>query len=470
MEGRFDLVILGGGSAGFAAALKAVEMGKEVAICESAVIGGTCLNRGCIPSKNLLRAAEIFHYSKSQPFRGIELLPGGVDLGALVEQKDEIIEELRKEKYINILLNNKKIHYFEGRASFVSPAEVRVGEHLLSSERFIVATGARPQVVPFSGIEGVDFLDSTRALELKELPPSMVILGGRFVAVEMAQIFSRLGTEVTILQRSPVLIPDEEEVVSLGLAELLKEEGIEVRTGVRVREILKRGEEKVVRAVVGDKAEEFSAGALLLATGIAPNTEGLGLEKAGVETDARGFVKTDEFMRTTNPSIYAAGDVAGTIALVTVAAHEGSVAARNIFAEDECCLESVDYSVVPHAIFTQPNVASVGLKEGEAEEKGTRVVSRTLDMRHVPRARAVMEARGLIKMVAEEKTERILGVHILGPQGAEVIHQAVLLVKHGMTLRDATEKIDVYPTFSEMIKLCGQSFYRDVSGLSCCAE
>lgn len=467
-EESFGIVILGGGSAAFAAALKATESGVDVAICEEHVIGGTCLNRGCIPSKSLLKASEVFYYSVRQPFQGIEIPKGKVDLAGLIEQKDELVHSLRQEKYLNILSSNKKIHYFKGTASFISENEVKIGDQILLGERFIIATGAAPQIIPFKGIENVDFLNSTTALDLKELPSSMVIIGGRFVAVEMAQIFAHFGTKVTILQRSERIIPDEEEEISDGLKRYLEEEGIKVITGVKILELYKRGGRQVVRVEVNGGLSEFEGDRLLMATGITPNTKALNLETAGVKVDGHGFIETDDYMRTSNPDIFAAGDVAGKMPLVTVAAAEGSVAAQN--ALNTGSPKGIDYSVIPHAIFTQPNVAGVGLTERDAAARGFSVISRTLDLRHVPKARAIWDTRGLIKIVAEEATGTILGVHILAPEAAEVIHQAVLLVKNKMTLKDAAEKIDVYPTLSEMVKLCAQSFYKDIEKLSCCAD
>lgn len=471
MEGpmeRYDLVILGGGSAAFAAAIKATELGAEAAICEEWVIGGTCLNRGCIPSKNLLKASEVFFYSHHQPFKGIEIPKGDVDFAKVMEQKDELVMELREEKYLNILRENKKIHYYEGSASFLSDKEVRVGNRILQGEKFIIATGASPQVIPFKGIEDVDFLNSTTALDMKEIPSSMIILGGRFVAVEMAQIYAHFGTKVIILQRSPRIVPEEEEEISDALKRYLEEEGIEVHVGTKVLELYPSGDKKVVRTEVGGKAREFRGETLLMATGISPNTPALNLKSAGVDVDERGFVKTDETMKTSNPKIYAAGDVVGRVPLVTVAAMEGAIAAENALEGGKS--RKVDYAMIPRAIFTHPNVASIGMTEREAREKGLNVISRILEMRHVPKARAIRDTRGLVKMIVEEETERVVGIHILAPEAAEVIHQGVLIIKNGMTIKDVIDKIDVYPTLSEMVKLCAQSFYKDIKGLSCCAE
>ena len=468
MDKEFDLVILGGGSAAFSAAIKATALGAEVAVCEELIIGGTCLNRGCIPSKNLLKASELFYYSHHHPFKGIEIPVGSVDFARVKEQKDDLVRELREEKYLNILRENKKIHYYEGSASFISDKKIGIGGQVLKSEKFIIATGASPQVIPFKGIEKVDFLNSTMALDLKKLPASMIILGGRFVAVEMAQIYAHFGTKITILQRSPRIIPEEEEEISETLKKYLEEEGIEVYTGVKVLEVYPSGGQKSVKAEIGGEVKEFKGETLLMATGISPNTHALNLKSAGVEVDEKGFVKTDEAMKTSNPKIYAAGDVVGRMPLVTVAAMEGAVATENALGGSQP--RKVDYTIIPRAIFTHPNVAGVGMTEREAGAKGVKVVSRALVMSHVPKARAIRDTKGLIKIVAEEETERVIGIHILAPEAAEVIHQAVLIIRNGMTVKDVIEKIDVYPTLSEMVKLCAQSFYKDVKSLSCCAE
>ncbi|HLB05938.1 MAG TPA: FAD-dependent oxidoreductase, partial [Thermodesulfobacteriota bacterium] len=384
---QYDLAILGGGSAAFAAAIKATDLGAEVAVCEEWVIGGTCLNRGCIPSKNLLKASEVFYYSHHQPFKGIEIPAGSVDFARVIEQKDDLVRELRKEKYLNILRENKKIHYYEGSASFISADQVRLGDRVLKGDKFIIATGASPQVIPFKGIERIDFLNSTTALDLKKLPASMIILGGRLVAVEMAQIYAHFGTRVTILQRSPRIIPEEEEEISQALKGYLEEEGIEVHTGVKVIEVYSSGRQKAVKAEIGGEVREFKGEALLMATGISPNTQALNLKAGGVDVDEKGFVKTDKTMKTSNPKIYAAGDVVGRMPLVTVAAMEGAIAAENALGGGQA--RKVDYTMTPRAIFTHPNVASVGLTEREAGEKGVKVISRTLEMRHVPKARAI---------------------------------------------------------------------------------
>lgn len=467
MSQEFDLIVIGGGSAGFAAAIKASELGFTAAVVESGTIGGTCLNRGCIPTKNLLHAAELYYQGKLNPFPGIHLEAKELNLARLIEQKDELVAELRRAKYLDLLEANPGITLVTGRAEFVAADTVAVGGRLLTARSSVIATGARPVIPPIDGLAEVDYLTSTEALDLKELPSSLLVIGGRLVALEFAQMYSRFGTRVTVLQRSPRIIPEEEEEISEALRGYLEEEGIILHAGVEFIGVRQEGTTKVVTARLDGQAAEFRGERLLVAAGRRPNTEGLGLEVTGVELSPDGSIRVDDEMKTTAPNIWAAGDVTGPPMLVTLAAHEGAVAGENALS---CCRRKVDRSAVPHALFTSPAVASVGLKEREAREKGYTVVTRTLPFNMVPKAAAIRDTRGLIKMVAEEGTHRILGVHVLGPLAPEIIHQATLAVKHGMTLEEIAGMIHVYPTMSEALKLVAQSFSRDVSRLSCCAE
>jgi mercuric reductase len=465
---QFDIVILGGGSAAFAAAIKASELRAKVAVGENRVIGGTCLNRGCVPTKNMLKAAELYHSAKRNGFKGVNLKQGSLDLAEVIAQKDELITEMRKVKYWDILEAYPNIKYFSGKAEFLSENEVKIGDEILKADRFIIATGASPWIPPIEGIEEVSYITSDEALELKKLPESMVIIGANAVGLEFSQMFARFGTKVILLEAMPKIAPGEEEEISLALKEYLEEEGIDVYTRVNVVRVKNDGKYKVsVTDINGKQRVEFRGEELLIATGRRGNTQGLGLERIGIEVDKKGFVKVNDEMETSIPYIFAAGDVVGKQQLVTLAALQGSVAAENALNETH---RKVDYSSVPYAIFTDPEVASVGLKEKEAIEKGYRVKTTVLDMKLVPKAALMRDTRGLVKMIVEEGTNRVLGVHILSPQAADIIHKAVLLVKYRMTIQDVLDTMDVYPTLSESIKVAAQSFVKDVTKLSCCAE
>ncbi|MBI5750498.1 MAG: mercury(II) reductase [Nitrospinae bacterium] len=468
MATEFNLIIIGGGSAAFAAAIKATELGARVAIVEEGVIGGTCLNRGCIPTKNLLRASEIYYYSKKNHFQGINLQQRPLDFKRVVEQKDKLVKELRKVKYIDILKAYPNIKFIKGRGEFLSDKEIKVGGDIFGTEKFIIATGASPSILPVEGLDRVEYLTSTEALDLKKLPKSMIILGGRFVALEFVQMYSHFGTKVTVLQRSNRIIPDDEEEISIALHKFLTDEGIKIVTGVKILSVKEEGGMKIVTCEIGGKKKNFKAESLLVATGRSPNTSGLGLEKVGVKLNDKGAIIVDEEMRTSVTNIFAAGDVTGEPMLVTVAAHQGAIAAQN--AIDDCCHRKADLSVVPHAIFTHPQVASVGLKEKEAIDRGDKVKVRTIDFHLVPKAAVIRDTRGLIKMVVEDGTDIILGVHILSPEAGDIIHEATVAVKNKMTIHEIIDIIHVYPTLSESIKIAAQSFLKDVSKLSCCAE
>lgn len=465
---EFNLIIIGGGSAAFAAAIKAVELGAKVAIVEEGVIGGTCLNRGCIPTKNLLRAGEIYYGSGKHDFAGINLKTKKLNFAALIEQKDRLVKDLRKSKYLDILKANPNIKFIKGRAEFLSDKEVKVGKDILKAEKFIIATGASPSILPIEGLDKVEYLTSTEALDLKKLPQSMIILGGRFVALEFAQMYRHFGTKVTILQRSQRIIPEDEVEISTALQKLLEDEGIRIITGVKLLNVKEIKGVKVVFCEIGGKKKVFKAESLLIATGRSPNTKGLGLEKVQVKLNDKGAIIVDDEMKTSAPNIWAAGDVTGEPMLVTTAAHQGTVAAQN--AIDDCCHRKVNLSFVPSAIFTHPQVASVGLKENESIAKGYKVKSRTLDFYLVPKAAVIRDTRGLIKMVVEDGTDIILGVHILSPDAGDIIHEATLAVKNKMAIHEIIDTIHVYPTLSESIKMVAQSFLKDVSKLSCCAE
>ena len=466
MSKGYELVVIGSGAAAFAAALKASELGAKVALVEHDVVGGTCVNRGCIPSKNLIQAARLLHYSRTPVFPGLKL-SGEMDSTALMAQKDELVEELRREKYVDIAQRDPNIELIEGKARFIGPQGLLVGSQRVKAKRFVIATGARPHVPPIPGLNEVPYLTSRIAFELRELPERIVIVGGGYIACELGQLFSRLGAQVAILEQGPRLLADFEPVISRALVERFRAEGIRVELAAEVVEV--RGGEGEIRIFFRreGKTVPVEGTHLLVSTGRVPNTEDLGLAEIGVKTDSQGFIRVDEGMRTSVPHVFAAGDVTGPPIATPVAAREGAVAAENALTDAG---RRMDYRVIPRAVFTDPEIGVVSLTEGEAEARGIRCSCRVLDLRFVPKARAIREAEGLVKMVAEAGGGRILGVHLFMPQAAEIIHEAALAVRLGLTVADLADAIHVYPTLSEVLRLVAQSFTRDVTRLSCCAE
>ncbi|HEY5620888.1 MAG TPA: mercury(II) reductase, partial [Candidatus Bathyarchaeia archaeon] len=389
------------------------------------------------------------------------------DFRQIIQQKNQIVKTLRKEKYSDVLKSLPSTKLFRGKARFVSRTRVKVNGVNIDGKKFIVATGSSPRILPIPGIEKVDYLTNVETLGLPEKPSSMIIIGGRALALEFAQMYAHLGTRVTILQRSARIIPDEEPEISQALGQYLESEGIKIHTDVQLKKVYQKDSEKVVVASADGREFEVKGEELLMATGRAPNTHDLGLEVAGVKLRADGAVKVNSEMHTSAPHIWAAGDVIGEPMLETIAAKEGATAAENALRDAH---KKVDFLSVPKAVFTSPQVATVGLTDREANEKGYQCACRTVEMSIVPKAMTIRETRGLVKMVAESSTGRILGVHILAENAADIIHEGVLAVKYKLTIDDIINTVHVFPTVSESIKLAAMSYRKDLSQLSCCAE
>ena len=463
----FDLVILGSGSAAFAAAIKAGDHGAKTAMIERSTLGGTCVNVGCVPSKNLLRAGELRYYDSHREFPGIRPGRTTLEFNRIIEQKNRIVTGLRKEKYSDVLKSLPSTKLFRGNARFVSKTRVKVDGINVDGRRFIVATGSSPGIPSIPGIESVGYLTNVEALSLRNKPTSMVVLGGRALGLEFAQMYSHMGTKVTLLQRSDRIIPEEEPEISEALRQYLENEGIEIKTGVQVKRAYQTQGEKVVVANARGREFEARADELLLATGRDPNTDLLGLETVPVGLRNDGAVRVNREMHTTAPHVWAAGDVIGEPMLETIAAKEGATAAENALLGTH---RKIDFLPVPRAVFTSPQVASVGLTEKQAHEHGYECTCRTIPMSKVPKAIVIRDMRGLVKMVADASTGRILGVHILAENAAEIIQEAVLAVKHKLTIDDIIDTVHVFPTMTESIKLAATSFRKDIDQLSCCAE
>ena len=462
---KADIVVIGAGSAGFSAAITAAEQGASVVLVGWGTIGGTCVNVGCVPSKTLIRAAESVHAGVAvKRFAGIRGHLELVDWAALREQKNALVAELRKAKYENLLLQYPQIAYLRGRARLTEDG-VTVGDVTVRAERIILTTGSRPAVPDLPGLDAVPWMDSTAALDQESLPASMIVVGAGYIGVELAQTFARFGVEVTLVCRRR-LLPEAEPEISESLTRFFEEEGIRVLSGLRYREV-RQAEGKIVLSAERDGAPlELSAERLLLATGRRPNTEDLGLEEMGIALDAHGAIAVDAHMRTTHAGVYAAGDVTGRHMFVYMAAHGGKIAARNALEGD---LYSYDDSAVPAVVFSDPQVASVGLTEAAARDRGIAVATSLLPLDQVPRALAARDTRGLIKLVADRGSRRLLGAHILAPEGADSIQSAALALRQGLTVSRLGETIFPYLTTVEALKLAAQTFDRDVSRLSCCA-
>lgn len=463
---NLQVVIIGSGGAAFAAAIRAAEDGASVTLIERGVVGGTCVNIGCVPSKIMIRAAHIAHLRSSSPFdAGIEARAPRVNRKALLAQQQGRVEELRHAKYESILDSNPNISLVRGFARFKNEQTLSVdldagGSREIAFDRALIATGASPRIPDVPGLADTPYWTSTEALAVEELPQHLAVYGGSVVALELAQAFLRLGSRVTLIARSG-LLSQQDALIGASLVPLLEAEGMRVLTGRTVNSV-KHANGQFMLALDG---ESVSADRLLIAAGRAPNTASMGLEAIGIELNAAGAITVDTHLRTSATHIYAAGDCTDNPAFVYVAAVAGTRAAANMLGGNE----ALDLSIVPSVIFTDPQVATVGMTEAEARSKGFEVEARTLTLDNVPRALANFDTRGFIKMVAEQGSGRLLGVQALAPEAGELIQTAALTIRARMSVQELASQIFPYLTMVEGLKLCAQTFDKDVKQLSCCA-
>jgi mercuric reductase len=465
--GEFDLAIVGGGSAGFAAAIKAAELGARVAMAEGGTLGGTCVNVGCVPSKTLIRAAEAQHRRVHHGFQGIPTTDGRPDWSTVRAQKDDLVGELRQAKYWKVLRSYESVTLFEQRAEITSGHSIRLANgRTITAGKILVTTGASPWAAPIPGLADVGYLDNVTAMALERLPESLIVVGASAVGLELAQLFARLGVKVTVLEALPRVVPAEDADVGNALGDYLREEGLAVHAAVQIEHVDRAGNGYTVSFKDGGKPRVARAEQLLIATGRRGNTKGFGLETAGVTLGKKGEIVVNEFLQTANPDVYAAGDVIGDPMFVYVAAYGGALAAENALTGN---VRRYDLTALPKITFTDPAVASVGVTGDQARSQGIEPLVSRLPLEHVPRSLAARDTRGFVKLVADAATRKIVGAHILAAEAGEMVTEPALAIKFGLTIDDLTATFHPYLTLSEGIKLAAQTFDRDVATLSCCA-
>jgi len=472
---RYDLAVIGSGGAGFAAAIAARGRGRSVVMIERATVGGTCVNTGCVPSKALLAAAEARQVSLDGRFPGVTTSPFEVELPRLIDGKQELVESLRAEKYTDLAAEygwdilTGAARFTATRSGPVLDVDLASGETVtVEAEHYLIATGSIPGAPPIDGLAETGYLTSTTAMELDALPRSMIVLGGNAIGLEQAQLWHRLAVEVTVVETLPRLAPFEEPEVSAGIEQVFADEGIRAMPGATVSRVESGPDGYRVRLTdAHGNLSELTAEQLLVATGRRPAADGLNLDAVGVKTGPRGEVVVDEYLRTDNPRIWAAGDVTGHPQFVYVAAAHGTLVADNAFADAG---RTLDYHHLPRVIFTSPQIAAAGLTDAQAAEQGYFTDSRVLPLEYVPRALVNRDTRGLIKLVAEHGTGRLLGAHVLADGAGEVIATAVYALANRMTVQQMADLWCPYLTMAEGLKLAAQTFNRDVAKLSCCAS
>ena len=440
------VAILGAGPGGYVAALKLAQLGAEVTVIESAEVGGTCLNRGCIPTKTILASSEMYAKTKELEAFGIDTT-GSItpNMQKILERKNKVVST--QVKGIRGLFKNWGVVLKEGTGTFISPKEIKITlkdspEETVTADAFIIATGSRPAQIPTFPFDGKNIISSTEALELKEIPKSLLIVGAGVIGCEFACIYSELGSEVTIVELLPRAVSTEDEAVSKLLEKELKKKKIKLITEIKVEKVEVRDDG--VHTFLSN-GKELIAEKVLVSIGRAFNTNGIGLENAGVFTGTRKEIPVNEKLQTNVPHIYAIGDVTGGILLAHVASKQGLIAAENIMGADK----KFDQSIVPAAIFTSPEIGSVGLREHQAKEKGLDYTTGEFQFRALGKAHAMGEISGFIKIIAEKKSDKILGAHIIGPHASDLIHEFAVAMHGGLTVKDIAETIHAHPTLSE---------------------
>ncbi|MFH0809278.1 MAG: mercury(II) reductase [Pseudomonadota bacterium] len=462
---RYDLAIIGAGTAGMAAAIRADELGARTALINAGMpLGGTSLHWGCIPSKHLIFVARALQAAEQPPFAAVQSGRVRLDLEQLREGKDNLVRHLREHKYANVLDGLANVRLLDGWARLVGAKELDISGKQVFAERVIVASGASPRVPPFEGLDRVSYLTYREALALEHIPLTLLVVGAGPTGLELAQLYSRLGSVVTVLERGPRILPQQEPAVSEALRQAFEDENIEVHNGAAVKRVVGKDRRIRLEASFGERSRALEAEAILMATGQSGNTQRLGLAGIGVSIDRRGFVSVDDYMESSVPGIYAAGDVTGDPGLDTAAAMQGRLAAENALGTTR---RKLDLAALPLGVFTSPEVASVGLTEEACREIHGDSRARVVPMSEVPLAVATGATRGFLKLVATPEG-KVVGVHIICERAIESIQTAALAIRQGLTIDDLVRMPHVYPSFTQAIKLAAQSFHRSVESMACC--
>ena len=451
---QFDVTIIGSGPGGYVAAIRCAQLGFKTAIIEKySVLGGTCLNVGCIPSKALLDSSEHFYNAKHDfANHGIIINDPVADLGRMIERKREVVDQTTKG--INFLMDKNKITVFEGVGSFESATQIKVTKNdgsteMLDSKYTIIATGSKPSTLPFITLDKERIITSTEALELKEIPKHLIVIGGGVIGLDLGSVYKRLGSEVTVVEFMDKIIPTMDGALSKELNKVLRKQGMKFNLSTGVQSVERNGD--TVKVTAKDKKGEevvFEGDYVLVAVGRKPYTDGLAVEKAGVDLDERGRVKVNEHLQTNVSNIYAIGDVVVGAMLAHKASEEGTLVAELIAGQKP----HINYNLIPGVVYTWPEVAAVGKTEEQLKAEGVAIKIGNFPMRALGRSRASGDVDGFIKVIADEKTDEILGVHMIGARAADLIAEAVVAMEYRASAEDISRMSHAHPTYAEAMK------------------
>ncbi|QNS42144.1 dihydrolipoyl dehydrogenase [Chryseobacterium manosquense] len=451
---QFDVTVIGSGPGGYVAAIRCAQLGLKTAIIEKyPTMGGTCLNVGCIPSKALLDSSEHFENAKHNfANHGIIIDKPKADLARMIARKDEVVDQTTKG--INFLMDKNKVTVFEGVGSFESSTQVKVTKNdgsseIIDSKYIIIATGSKPSSLPFITIDKERIITSTEALNLKEIPKHLVVIGGGVIGLELGSVYKRLGSEVTVVEFMDRIIPTMDGALSKELNKVLRKQGMKFLLSTAVQAVERNGD--TVKVTAKDKKGEevvVEGDYVLVSVGRKPYTDGLSLEKAGVDLDERGRVKTNEHLQTNVSNIYAIGDVVAGAMLAHKASEEGVLVAEQLAGQKP----HINYNLIPGVVYTWPEVAAVGKTEEQLKAEGVAIKVGNFPMRALGRSRASGDVDGFIKIIADEKTDEVLGVHMIGARAADMIAAAVTAMEFRASAEDIARMSHAHPTFAEAIK------------------
>jgi mercuric reductase len=461
---QFDLIIVGGGSAAFAAAIKANDLKLNTLLAnDSLPLGGTCVNVGCVPSKFLIRAAEHIYYTSHSPFEGITPRGADIDFKKIIQQKKQLVEDMQKRKYVDLLEGLQFVTVLDGTAEFNDKQTLIINNQEYKGLKIIIATGSTTAIPSIEGLNEVQYLTNDTLFDLEELPQSLIIIGGGYIGLEIAQAYSRFGTKVTIVEMEDRILSTETKDITDELTETLTGEGIEIITNASIKRVSQKNQNMKVEM----ENKTIEATHLVIATGRKANTEKLSLDKAGIDTVKKGYIKVNEQFETNVSGVYAIGDVNTFPQFVYTAANEGTIAISNAFEGKE---NRINFEALPWVVFTNPQVAGVGMDEKAAEENSIGYEITVLPLSEVPRSIVSLNTRGFIKLIKNPETDLLLGARIVAPEGSELAMEISLAIRHKITIKEIVEALHPYLTLSEGIKLAAMSFTTDVKKMSCCAS
>ena len=467
---HFDLIIIGGGSAAFSAAIKAESLGLSTLMINDGLdFGGTCVNVGCVPSKNLIRAGEAAYHATHSNFEGIRPKGADIDFTQIIKGKKKLVAALQEKKYMNVVSDFENLTMLKGWAKFKDSKTIEVNGKDYKALKFLIATGATTNIPDIEGLNKIGYLTHVSLFDLEEKPESMTIMGAGYIGLEIAMAYNRLGVKVRLIEFTDRVLRTQTPDVSEVLETQMRKEGIALLPNFRAVKFEKQGNEVIIHGQYPDGSLRriVEKGKVVVATGTKPNTSNLGLENIGLELTPSGHIAVNEKMETNLSHLYAVGDVASTPAYVYTAAWEGKTAVENAFSGAE---SKADYSSLPWVVFTDPQVAGAGLDEVQAEAQGIPFEVSKLELKDVPRAIAANDTRGFIKLIRHTETDKLIGARVVAPEGGELIQPLSMAIKYGITIKDLADNFYPYLTLGEGIKLAAITFGKDVSKLSCCAS